>query len=450
MSNPNTILPPNDEMAERQVVGCCWLQPSHLDDLADKVSPDYFYNHLRRMLWEAMLRRHRARSGIDAQLVLFDAREIGGVDAQPLEVEAAEIRYHVPISAHARYYSEIVIRLGRLRQCIDAGRSLVEVAYAPAADPSDVLSVAESALAAIQTGAYNNELTDASGAATKFLVRVDEIAARGGSFGTATGFEQFDDQYGGLFPGELTVVAARTRVGKTAFACQVAEYVARSHLTYYCTLEMGAAELAGRMITRLASVSNSRVRTGKLESDDYKKLADHSGRFSSRQLRFDDKPGRKVSDIRRACLRLLPHGLKLVVVDHLGRLTPNDRRQQRYQQVGEMIRDLKELARELNVPVLCLAQLNRGAMERVVPCLEDCRESGDIEQESDLVALLYRGWYELREKGNTGKKVLELTSNANTTATLEVVKNRNGPEGAVHLHWDGPLMKFFFDTEWKP
>ena len=237
-------------------------------------------------------------------------------------------------------------------------------AYDPAQTPDEVLSKIATALSEIATIQFGSKLVEVPTAVLAAMDRIEAITQRAESAGLFTGLQKFDESIGGLFAGELVVLTARSGVGKTALACQiVAHNAARERLTYVASLEMDAAELATRMLCTAAEVDGRRIRTNKLDRADYSKLTAAAEKLAKFSVRFDERPEITVADVRRATRRLLKDGLKLVVVDYLQIVTPDDPRENRERQVANMSKQLKALARELKVPVLVLCQSNRDAEE---------------------------------------------------------------------------------------
>jgi replicative DNA helicase len=247
-----------------------------------------------------------------------------------------------------------------------------------------------------------------------------------------TGLSKLDESTGGLFPGELVVLAARPSVGKTSLACQIAHHVATRRLVYFASLEMGDRELTTKLICSLGGVSSKRVRTGKLEQRDLQALIQGGNELSQAKLLIHDRASLSVQDIARACRNLAKQGLAFAVADYLGLIAVPDRRGKRYEQVGEIVKGLKAIARELRIPVLVLCQLNRatestGKPQR--PRLHNLRESGDIEQTADVVLLLHR-----EEPDRPGERV--------TKTLLDVAKNRNSETGGLWLEWNAERTRY--------
>ncbi|MFZ1935617.1 MAG: DnaB-like helicase C-terminal domain-containing protein [Thermoguttaceae bacterium] len=414
--------PPADPEAERWVVGSIILKPSVLDDLGFLQSAD-FYDETLSPVFTWLHDRHRRGEPIDSGLLL---KAFPGHD---WAARIAEILHAVPTYAHAVHYSRIVARLAKHRRLREIGIDLLQDAHRADGEPEEVLERAETALAEVRLGnAGDGEPITAREAAMQAISRIDMIQQRGKSAGVLTGLSSFDNDQGGLFPGELTILAARPGVGKTSFALQVAHHNAeRGRLVYFASLEMSAAELSIRLACGQSGVSNRLVRIGKFGDGDSQRLSDALIRQSKVSLEIHDRSMLTVTAIRREIRKRKKRGLTLAVVDYLQLVTPEDRRLPREQQVARMVRQLKETAREYDVPVLCLCQLNRQADGDETPRLSHLRESGAIEQDADVVLFLQQ--HEPKD-GETHN------------AILTVAKNRNGETGLLRLIWDRSRTRF--------
>jgi replicative DNA helicase len=435
-------LPPSDAVAEQNLLGSIVLMPEILDDLPGLIQPGDFYADAHRKIYEACLALWTSGRVLDTLLLIRHLKDAGTFAAVGEHAYIAEVCHAVAVAAHWRYYATIIVKLARLRALIHAGLDLVQQAYDSATNPEDVLTEAEGALAGIRTGQYQDEPVTAFEAAQEACARVDEIQRRRESAGLLTGVSTLDDKIGGLFPSELTILAARPSQGKTALARQIATYnAAKGRLVYFASLEMAPVDLATLSICAAAGINSMAIRSGRITEDDAKQFSLAAAEYSGHKLVFDRRARFTVADIRRRARRYLADGLRLIVVDYLGLLTPSDKRIDRHLQVGQMTADLKELAREFKVPILCLAQLRRAERgQQLRPTLDQLRESGSIEQDADGVLLLFR------PKGGM-KTEVKKPSEADPPADhwdaeLDVAKQRLGETGAVKLDWHGPGTTF--------
>ncbi|HLA84321.1 MAG TPA: DnaB-like helicase C-terminal domain-containing protein [Thermoguttaceae bacterium] len=412
---------PADRSAEVWVVGSVILRPAALDDLGF-LSVDHFFGDDLRELYGAMVEARRRGAPIDEALL---RRQFFGDD---WAARIHEIVTAVPVASHVRRYAEIVRDLALRRRIIEICMTGAEAAQAGDGAPDEVLERVETELSTVRATKHEHEPVAIADAAVEAACRIDEIARRGSGSGLPTGLATFDDDQGGLFPGELTILAARPGNGKTSLALQVAEHnAARGRLVYFASLEMSAVELSTRLACAQSGVSNRLVRIGRLTGNDTAALAQAFNSQSQSNLEIHDRASLTVAGIRREIRKRKKRGLALAIVDYLQLIQPEDRKLPREQQVARMVRSLKEIAREYDVPVLCLCQLNRQVDGDETPRLHHLRESGSIEQDADVVLFLSRR---------------EPTEQEPHNAVLTVAKNRNGETGPLRLTWDGPRTRF--------
>jgi replicative DNA helicase len=432
-------LPPADAETERQVLGAILLQPKVLDDVSVILKPGDFYSTAHAVIYRRLVAMADGRHELDLVdlrnhlLAAGELEQVGG------SAYLAEVMHSVAVWQHATHHAEHVATLSRYRRMIHAGLELLRDAYAASDRPGDIASRAEAALSEIDTGEFTGEPQTAADCAREAMAHVDQIMTTGQTGGVMIGLPKFDTDYGGLFPGELTILAARPRIGKTALGRQIARHVGgRGKLVLFASCEMLARDLTLRDLTAMSDVSLKQIRTGRLGSDDRKRLVDAANEFSAANVLTQYRPSMNVRDVYRTARRLVKRGLSLVIVDYLQRLEPDkaDAREARYVKVGKMAGSLKTMAGDLKVPVLCLCQVGRevekskgkkaGEISR--PSLADLRESGDIEAHADNVLFLHRqvaGW-----RAGADERKTELL----------IDKYRNGPTGAYQLEWDGERM----------
>ena len=424
--------PPHDLEAERWVIGSLILNADLIDEL-DGIKATDFYDPLHAGVFTEILSTHN--KGRPVQLDLLK-KQLGGRWAE----RAAEIAASVPVPSHIKHYAEIVQRTSALRQLRNVASGILGIVHEPQADDEAILESAEAALSDIRTGNGKRQPLSMLDATTQAISNIDAIFSRGELAGVLTGLPSFDTDIGGLFPGELIILAARPGLGKTSLALQIAYHVAaKSKLVYFASLEMSAAELSTRLACSLSGVSSRLVRTGRLEEPDFAALNESMQTQSQAAMDIHDQPGLSVSEIRRQIRKRKKHGLVLAVIDYLQLMTPEDRKVPREQQVARMTTMLKQTAREYVIPILCLCQLNRQADGEQEPQLSHLRESGAIEQDADMVLFL------------APHKPTDLQRN---NTTLCVRKNRNGEVGNLPLDWH-PGRTYFTCTqpiseEWSP
>jgi replicative DNA helicase len=377
-------LPPQNLDAERGTIGSMIVDPTVIDDVAAIVGTDDFYARSNQILYGHLLAMHNEGAGSDITLLVERLKASGDFDLVGGYAYLAEVNQSVPTASHAAHYAKIVREKSMLRGLINAGTEILRSAYEQGdQDAAAITRIAESKLARLLDGGSAHELVAASDAVNQALAAARESVKSGTRTGLPTGFVSYDVLNGGLHLGELSVFAARPGGGKTSMGLQIAAHSAmKGRGVLFVSLEMGSAELVLRILCGLATVDSAAIRTGRLTDRGLEDLERAARRFANASLMIDDRPVVTVAEIRRTARRLKRQGnLCLIVVDYLQRLSPSDPRAKRYEAVGQMSNDLKTLARELNVPVLCLAQLNReierGGNGR--PQLSHLRESGNIE-----------------------------------------------------------------------
>lgn len=435
-------LPPQSLAAEKAVLGSIMLDPRVADSVSARLKPDDFYADAHRRVFARLLAMRDARQPIDGLTLLDSLRGASELEAVGGVEYLAELAQSVPVACNALYYAGIVADRAARRNVIQAMTECLRDAYGNEGDAiEEMLGRVENALGRIRTGEYSGEPKPVAQSLQAVIERADAIRERGQSAGILTGLWDWDERIGGLFPGEFTVLAARPGVGKTALATAIARHVASGgRLTYFASLEMSDLELIQRVLCCEANVDSRKIRTATLDAADSAALAKAANRLAGDELVIHDRPGLSVADIRRSCRRLKPRGLSFIVVDYLQRITPADRKAKRYEQVADIAKELKTLARELSVPVLCLAQLGREAETVVIPELRHLRESGDIEAECDVVAFLVRPMPWDAEQAKTALRGKEKPPA--DQAGVIVAKNRNGPLLRLKLRWEAQRTRF--------
>lgn len=439
-------LPCNLE-AERNVLGSMLIAPATIDDVATILRTGDFLDDAHNLLYHHLHAMHNDGNRIDMTLLVDrlktadDFEKIGGA------AFLAEVSQSVPTSANAVYYARIVAQKAVLRSCVTVGSDIARQAY-DASDADSVLNQAEQSVFAIRDRRRQDDVSTIHDALLRAFERIDQRIETGGAGGLPTGLFDLDKKMGGLHAGELTIVAARPSMGKTALACNIAEHVAmrENRATLLCSLEMSEYEICQRMLCSLAKVPGEKLRSGFLSSTDHQKLIEASAKLSHSPLFIDDTPTRTASDIGSVARRIKRKegDLGLVVVDYLQLLEPDAPADNRQEQVAKMARRLKAMARELDAPVICVAQLNRQAEQAKDnrPRLSHLRESGAIEQDADVVLLVHRDEYYLSPEE---QEAMRSGANPNSKlgeADVIVAKQRNGPTGTIHLHWSQTFTRF--------
>jgi replicative DNA helicase len=422
-------LPPHSIEAEQSLLGGLLLDPKAWDRIADLVAESDFFRDDHRRIFRhiAML----AHAGKEADIVtVFESidraneiQQTGGMGY------LGEIANATPSAANIRRYAEAIRERAVLRRLVAVGDEFAAACMSPGIRKvADIVADAERRMAA-ELDEQADEPASLLDVLTDTLAYIDE---RGDTSGLRTGFADFDALTGGLEPGQLVVVAARPSVGKTLFACNVADNVAHSGgAVGFFTLEMSRREIGMRLLAARSSVSVHAMRAGTKSNDAWDRMVAVLPKAQAQRLWIDDKPAVTVAYIRARARRMKrKHGLDLIVIDYLGLM--KGKGDNRVQEIGSISRGLKELAKELGIPVIVLAQLNRSVEGRTDkrPISSDLRDSGEIEQDADIVAMLHRE--EMYSEAPEWKGFAELI----------VRKNRNGPLGDVQLAYDGRLMTF--------
>jgi len=431
---------PRSLEAEKAVLGSILLLPQVFDEVALIIRPNDFYDDGNRTLFEHLLQMHDGGQQLDPMLLVERLRSADQYENIGGAAYIAELGSAVPTAAHAEYYARIVADKAVLRSLIHVGTDIVHDAYEPTADTREMLSKAEEKVFGILESRGTGELSVISKVLQESLDRIDARMDQQHAYGgLETGFDDFDHLTGGLQNSELIILAARPSMGKTALAMNIAEHAALQvrATVLFVSLEMSAIELGDRLLCSVAEVNSHRLRNGTITADERRKLVQTAAEVSQAPLYIDDSPSRTMTEISANARRLKRReGLSLIVIDYLQLIDPDNSRDPRQEQVAKIARRLKGLARELEVPVLCLAQLNRQveATRDNKPQLSHLRESGAIEQDADVVMFVHREeYYQTNEEDR---------EQVRGQAELLIRKQRNGPTGDVKLTWLRDFTRF--------
>jgi replicative DNA helicase len=430
---------PQAVQAERAVLGSILLLPEVFDEVALVIRATDFYDEANRRIYEHLLAMHDGGQRVDLMLLVERLKKAEIYEAVGGAAYLAEVGREVPTAAHAEYYARIVADKSVLRSLIHAGVDIQNGAYDPAADTREVMSRAEERVFGILEDRGAGQVAPISEVLQESLDRIDARMDHQHAWGgVETGFADFDQMTGGLQKSELIILAARPSMGKTALAMNMAEYAAmNSTQVLFVSLEMSGIELGDRLLCSFARVNGNRLRNGTITNEERRKLVNAAAQISQAPLYIDDSPSRTMTEIAANARRLKRRqGLGLIVIDYLQLIDPDNPRDPRQEQVAKISRRLKSLARELNVPVLCLAQLNRQveSSSSNKPQLSHLRESGAIEQDADVVMFVHREEYYMTNE--------EDREQVRGQADLLVRKQRNGPTGDVKLTWNHEFTRF--------
>ncbi|EJY56772.1 replicative DNA helicase [Alicyclobacillus hesperidum URH17-3-68] len=422
-------MPPQQVEAEQAVLGAMLISPDAVAEALEILEPDDFYRAAHQSIFRAMRDVYDAGNPVDVVTVAAALRtRDDALDAVGGAEYLADLAAAMPTALHVVQYAEIVREKALLRRIIAAATQIAEAGYAQEVPAADVLADAERAILELGQFQRTRDFTHISDVLQTTFERIEQLYESDGNItGVPTGYSELDRMTSGFQKSDLIIVAARPSVGKTAFALNIAQNVAvRSGLPVAIfSLEMSKDQLVQRMLCAEAYIDGHKLRNGTLDDDDWPKLSMGVTTLGNSPIYIDDSPGITVPDMRSKLRRLkMEHGLGFVVIDYLqlihGRRSSGENRQQ---EISDISRSLKQLARELEVPIVALAQLSRSVEQRQDkrPMLSDIRESGSIEQDADIVAFLYRDDYYDPE-----------TERQNIVEVI-IAKQRNGPTGKVEL-----------------
>ncbi|GEO67607.1 replicative DNA helicase [Levilactobacillus spicheri] len=443
--------PPQNLAAEKAVLGAIFLSTDALVDALEYLTPEDFYRREHQIIFQAMIDLNDRDEAIDAVTISDrltaknELDDVGGVSY------IAELASSVPTAANATYYAKIVQNKAVLRRLIQTATNIVTQGYQE--DGTDVNELLDNAERDIMNVA---EMRSQSGFKTirdvlnQTFEDINELAEKGDAItGLSTGYAELDKMTTGLHDDELMILAARPAVGKTAFALNIAQNVGTKtdKTVAIFSLEMSAESLVNRMLCAEGSIDANHLRTGQLSEDEWQNLIVAMGSLAKASIYIDDTAGNKITEIRAKCRRLAKEkqNLGLIVIDYL-QLIEGTNHESRQQEVSDISRQLKKLAKELHVPVIALSQLSRGVEQRQDkrPVLSDIRESGSIEQDADIVSFLYRDDYYEREGDDADNDSDPREEGDQDVGEVEVIieKNRSGPRGTVKLLFVKSFNKF--------
>lgn len=425
-------VPPHSDEAEKSVLGSILMDRDAIVQVSEILLPEYFYNERHGMIYEGMLSLYEERSPIDLVTLPQKLKEkkyldkVGGIAYISGLVEG------VPSSANVRHYGEIIQEYATRRKLISDASVLIEKSFDEGLEVKDLLDNAEQKVFSLSQANLKQGFIPLRSVLSESFDRLDELSKKSGSIrGVSTGFPDLDNCLAGMQDSNLLILAARPGMGKTAFSLNIVQYAAAVSKVPvgYFSLEMSKEELVDRMLVSQADIDAWRLKTGKLTQDDFGKLSEAMGVLAEAPLYIDDTPGMSILEMRTKARRLkAEHDLGLVVVDYL-QLVKGRTMDNRVQEVAEISQGLKNLARELKVPVLALSQLSRAIENRgsgSSPQLSDLRESGSIEQDADVVMFLYREDPEDIE-----------------SVKLNIAKHRNGGLRTIDLRFRGDRVRFY-------
>lgn len=431
-------LPPHNVEAERAVIGAMMLNADAIMVCSELLTSDEFYQQQYGIIFDALVEMYKDGVGADLVTLQNKLRE-KEVTPELYSVEyLGELLASVPTSANVKFYAEIVHEKAVLRQLIRVSEHVTKDCYMDSQPLEDILEDTEKSVFDVIQQRGGSEFEPIRDVVLRTLDSIEKAAKQKGNItGLETGFRDLDAKTAGLQKSDLILIAARPAMGKTAFVLNIAEYVAlhsNSTIALF-SLEMSKEQLVKRMLAMNSMVDSQKIRTGDLEDDDWDKLVGSVRKIGNSNLVIDDTSGITASELRSKCRKLkIEQGLDLVIIDYLQLMTGAGKRKSdsRQQEISDISRSLKVMARELNVPVIALSQLSRAVESRPDkrPMLSDLRESGAIEQDADIVMFIYRDEYYNPDSEKKG------------VAEVIVAKQRSGPTGPVELAWLSQYTKF--------
>ena len=429
------ILPHSPE-AEQSVIGSMIMSRDAIVEASEIITGADFYQQQYGIVFEAMIELHDEGKAVD----LITLQERLKEKDLPPEISSMEfvrdLLSAVPTSANVKYYAEIVAEKSMLRKLINTTEEITNACYLGKEKTQDILEVTEKKIFDLVQNRGSEEFVPIRQVVLNAIEKIEKASRSQGSVtGFPTGFIDLDYKMSGFQPSDLILVAARPSMGKTAFVLNIAQYMAFHNdvTAAIFSLEMSKEQLVNRLLALESKVDSQNIRTGNLEDEEWAKLIEGANIIGKSNLIIDDKPGISISELRSKCRKYkMEHNLGVIFIDYLQLMTGSGRSESRQQEISEISRSLKALARELNVPVVALSQLSRAVEQRPDhrPMLSDLRESGAIEQDADVVMFIYRDDYYNKDSEN--KNIAEII----------IAKQRNGPIGTVNLVWLPNYTKF--------
>ncbi len=437
-------IPPQNLEAEQSLLGSLLIDKDTIIRVGDNVRPEDFYRDAHKVIYETIQHLFSNHDPIDILSVGNRLEEIGKLKDVGGRAYLVELSNAVPTAAHAHHYADIIQKKATLRRLLRSASEITALGYEEADDVEATLDKAEQSLFAVSQKYLKQTFTSLRSVLSDAFERIDELhKERGKLRGISTGFKELDNILGGLQNSDLVVLAARPSVGKTSFALDIARNVAAKSkkAVGVFSLEMSKEQLVDRLICSEANVDLWKLRTGRLSDrdDDFPRIGQALGVLSEAPLFIDDTPGANVMEIRTKARRLqTEHGLGLIIIDYIQLMESRNHSDNRVQEVSEITRALKGIARELNVPVLALSQLSRAVEmnKPAIPRLAHLRESGSIEQDADVVMFIYR------KAVDKNYQLEDLAPEERRLAEIHISKHRNGPVGVVKLMFDERRASF--------
>jgi len=432
-------IPPQNIEAEQAVLGAMLIEREAISKVAELLRPEDCYREAHRLIFSAMLELFNKNDAVDMVTVIELLRKGDKLEAAGGISYITSLANSVPTAANVMYHAKIVEEKALLRQLINAATNIASLGYEGSEEVATILDTAEKSILSVSSRRMGGEFTPIKSIIFDAFSKIEQLYASKGSItGLSTGFKDLDRLTAGLQPSDLILIAARPSMGKTAFVLNIAQHVGikEKKAVAFFSLEMSKEQLVQRMLCAESTIDSQRLRIGELEDKDWSKLVDGADRLSTAPIFIDDTSGITVMEMRSKCRRLkIEYDLQLIIIDYLQLMQGSSKKggsENRQQEISEISRSLKGLAREIGVPVIALSQLSRNVESRQVkkPMLSDLRESGSLEQDADIVAFLYRDDY--YNPDSDQKNITEVI----------IAKHRNGPVDTVQLYFHKQFTKF--------
>lgn len=428
---------PHDEEAEKSVIGSMIMDRDAISVALEVLNKDDFYEARLGVFFEVICQMYNENLNVDVVTLQARLKKQNIPEEYTALPHIAMLIDSVPTSANIRHYAEIVREKSLLRRFIRTSENLTNTCYMDKDSTEHIFGDAEKQLFEIfQKATSAKDMTSIDKVVLEALTKIELASKQGGAVtGVPTGFTDLDYKTAGMQPSDLILIAARPSMGKTAFVLNIAEYMAirNGHTTCIFSLEMSKLQLINRMLSMNSKVNAQNIRTGKLDDSEWLDLMNSARLIGGSKLIIDDTPGISIAELRSKCRKLkLEKNLECVIIDYLQLMTSGRKIDSKQQEVAEISRALKGIAREINCPVIALSQLSRAVEQRddKRPMLSDLRESGAIEQDADVVMFIYRDEYYHKDTERPGE------------AEIIIGKQRNGPTGTVYLKWLPEFTKF--------
>jgi replicative DNA helicase len=441
-------VPPHNIEAECATLGAILLNNEILSPVVEILDKEDFYRSGHQLLFDVMLTMSDRGEPIDLVTLVDALRSSGELEKIGGTSYLTELTNQVPSVAHAVHYAEIVRKLAVLRRLIQAANKIAEEGYGSASDVEEYIDRSEQAILDVASKEMGSSLPTMKELVKGSLKKLEELHSRKEMItGVPTGFYELDEMLAGLQPSDLIIVAGRPGMGKTSFVLNVAQYASgkENFAVAFFSLEMSRDQLVMRLMSSEARINSQNLRRGMLSDEDWPKLSRAAGVLAESPIFIDDTPAISTYELRARARRLFKeHKIKLVIVDYLQLMRAKGKYDMREQEISEISRSLKALAKELNIPVIALSQLNRSVESRPDkrPLISDLRESGAIEQDADVIMFVYReeiyARSEIKKKGGDG----DVPEDIKGKAEIIIGKQRNGPTGTVELRFDGNYTRF--------